>query len=161
MRDDRRRYRFFSSLGAAILLSACRDESWISAAYRSDAIVPRSQTSVLMTDRRRFYVVEGAALLPANGKDSPRSTATAGEATVDIAMRDAQGTIATGRLMLSLKPDWGWGVELHVDSANPSRYCFGCVGSRSFPLLVGVRRTPRDSLWGTWGGNSIRNPVVY
>ncbi len=146
-------------VGAA--LAACDEEAQISAAYRSDALVPRAQTSVTLADGRRRYVVEGAALLPVGGKDSPRPTGTSGEATIDIAMRDAQGAIATGRVTLALKPDWIWGVELHVDSSNPSRYCFGCLGSRSFPLRVGVGRTMRDSLWVTWGGNSIRNPVVY
>jgi hypothetical protein len=156
-----RRSHLVSALSTVVLLAACRDEAQISAAYRVDRIVPRSQTRVELSDGLRRYVVEGAALLPANGIDNPRPTATSGEATADISMRDAQGVVATGRITLALKPDWIWGVELHVDSANPARYCFGCVGSRSFPLRPGVGRTLRDSLWVTWGGNSIRNPVVY
>jgi hypothetical protein len=141
-------------------LSACFDEAQISASYRSDRIVPRAQT-VTLSDGLRSYVVEGAALLPADGKDSPHPTTTSGDAIVDIVMRDPQGAIATGRLALPLKPDWIWGVELHIDSVNPSRFCFGCIGSRSFPLRAGVGRTSRDSLWVSWGGNYLRDPVVY
>lgn len=144
-----------------ITLAACGEEAQISAAYRSDAIVPRAYTSVTITDGRRRHLFQGAALLPVDGKDRPRPTATSGEATVDIVMRDATGAIATGRVPLVLKPDWIWGVELHIDSANPARYCFGCIGSQAFRLRDGVGRTVRDSLWVTWGGNSIRNPVVY
>ena len=161
MRDWPKEVRLLRLLCQSAALAACGEEAQISAAYRSDAIVPRAQTSVTLADGRRRYLVEGAALLPADGKDSPRRTATSGDATVDIAMRDAQGPIATGRVTLALKPDWIWGVELHIDSGNPSRSCFGCIGSRSFPLRVGAGRTVRDSLWVTWGGNSIRNPVVY
>ena len=161
MRASLRKIRFMGALSIGITLAACGEEAQISAAYRSDAIVPRAYTSVTTTDGRRRHVFQGAALLPVGGKDSPRPTATSGEATVDIVMRDARGAIATGRVTLVLKPDWIWGVELHIDSANPARYCFGCVGSQAFRLRDGVGRTVRDSLWVTWGGNSIRNPVVY
>jgi hypothetical protein len=44
---------------------------------------------------------------------------------------------------------------------NPTQYCLGCLGSRSFPLSVAYRRVAADSVWVTWGGNSISNPVVY
>ncbi len=155
--------RAVSALCVSLMFVACRDsdEARIAVTYRADAIVPRAQTTVSITAGRRRYVVEGAELLPVNGNVRYLPTPMSGEATVDIAMRDAQGAIATGQVVLPLKSDWEWGVDLWVDSVNPSRLCFGCFGSLSFPLRSGVRRSARDSLWVVWGGNSIRNPVVY
>lgn len=151
-----------SVLFVSVALGACNDGAQISVTYQNDVIVPRAQTTVTLFDGRRRYVVKGADLLPDMTKnDWQRATATSGELVADISMRDAQGVIATGQVTLALKSDWIWGINLHVDSVNPSRYCFGCFGSRSFPLRAGVGRTVRDSLWVTWGGNSISNPVVY
>jgi hypothetical protein len=48
-----------------------------------------------------------------------------------------------------------------VDSTNPTRLCFGCIGARAFPLAAAYQRTERDSVWLIWGGNYIRNPVIY
>ncbi|QJR37594.1 hypothetical protein [Gemmatimonas groenlandica] len=163
MSESLKLVRRVSAFCVGVALAACGadDEALISVSYRSDAIVPRTQTTVILSDGTRRYVITGAELRPADGIAIMRPTAMSGEAKANVSMSDAQGVIATGQLELPLMSDWVWGVEIHVDSVNPSRLCFGCVGSRSFPLRPGVGRTVRDSLWLTWGGNSIRNPVVY
>lgn len=153
--------RLVSALSASVALVACDpDEAKIGVYYRSDKIVPASQTSVTLSDRQKSYVVQGAALLP-NGNDNTFATAQSGEVTVDVSMADAQGSIASGHIALPLRPDWVWGVDVTVDSTNPTRLCLGCMGVRSFALRPGAGRTVRDSLWVVWGGNSIKNPVVY
>jgi hypothetical protein len=48
-----------------------------------------------------------------------------------------------------------------VDSLNPTRGCFGCMGVQAFPLAAPYQRTRSDSVWLVWGGNSIRNPAIY
>lgn len=119
--------RAVSALCVSLMLVACRDsdEARIAVTYRGNAIVPRAQATVSITAGSRRYVAEGAALLPVNGNVRYLPTATSGDATVDIALRDAQGAIATGQVVLPLQSDWEWGVDFHVDSVNPSRYCFG------------------------------------
>jgi hypothetical protein len=57
--------------------------------------------------------------------------------------------------------DWGYAFTIRVDSLDPTRYCFGCLGAHAFPLAAQYRRTVRDSVWVVWGGNSFKNPVVY
>ncbi|MEO8564029.1 MAG: hypothetical protein ABI601_18255 [bacterium] len=48
-----------------------------------------------------------------------------------------------------------------MDSLDPTRYCFGCLGARAFPLAAEYRRSTNDSVWVVWGGNSFKNPVIY
>ena len=73
----------------------------------------------------------------------------------------ANGEASRGSVRLDLRRDWIWGVEIRIDSLDPTRECFGCAGSRSFPLAREYQRSVRDSVWMVWGGNSIRNPVIY
>jgi len=80
---------------------------------------------------------------------------------VRVSMADSLGSIATGSLELPLRSDWRYGVTVQVDSTDPARYCLGCIGSLAFALRPGVGRSVRDSLWLSWGGNSISNPVEY
>ena len=56
---------------------------------------------------------------------------------------------------------WRWNVSLFLDERNPHETCIGCFGYRSFPVLESYRTSPAESLWMTWGGNSISSPVVY
>jgi hypothetical protein len=75
---------------------------------------------------------------------------------------EPDGTVASrGEVTIPLRSDWIWGVDVHVDTIDPRRSCFGCVGSRAFPLAERYRRTPSDSVWVVWGGNGIKHPVVY
>ena len=71
------------------------------------------------------------------------------------------GEISSGLVELDLRADWGWGVTIHADTANPERMCFGCIGSRAFALAPAFRIPAADSVYVVWGGNSIKNPVIY
>ena len=91
----------------------------------------------------------------------PFDTPSRGDLQVAFALLAAGDTISSGAVTVQLHSDWRWGFLLSADTANPTRYCFGCVGGRAFALDSPFRRFPADSVWLTWGGNSIRNPVVY
>ena len=88
-------------------------------------------------------------------------TAESGTLRVGYEVTEGGATVSTGEVQLPLRKDWSWGVTIQVDSLDRSRYCFGCSGSKAFPLAAQYRRVPADSVWVTWGGNSISNPVIY
>ncbi|HET9983811.1 MAG TPA: hypothetical protein VFQ38_09500 [Longimicrobiales bacterium] len=89
-------------------------------------------------------------------------TPAAGPLRVDFVVEDsARRPVSSGAVELALRSDWIWGIEFWVASENPTRTCFGCAGYRAFPIAEAYRRTPADSLYVVWGGNSIENPVVF
>ena len=147
-------------LAAQCVLAGCNNEATVSADYQRDQIVPRAQTVVTFDDGFHHYAVTGGALT-GTGTQPRYHTLTSGTLRVRVDMADASGAIAVGSVMLPLRSDWGYGISVAIDSVNPRRSCFGCAGSAAFPLRSGVGRSPRDSLWLTWGGNSISNPVDY
>jgi hypothetical protein len=89
------------------------------------------------------------------------ATPTAGRLDLEFSLVDRGTTASTGTVHVDLRPDWTWGFRISIDSVNPVRPCFGCIGAVSFPLAAAYRRGPADSVWVSWGGNSIKNPVVY
>jgi hypothetical protein len=89
------------------------------------------------------------------------STPTAGRLDVQFSLLDGATTASSGAVHVDLRPDWTWGFNIVIDSVSPLRTCFGCSGGQSFPLSAAYRRVPADSVWVTWGGNSIKHPVVY
>jgi hypothetical protein len=95
--------------------------------------------------------------------DSPDLvTATHGTLRFTYALTTSSGdTVSEGTLVLPLRSDWRWGIDVIPDSINPIQQCFGCEGSRSFALAPGFQGPRVDSIFVLWGGNSIKNPVVY
>ena len=89
------------------------------------------------------------------------STATSGTLSITYTLEISNSVVSEGLVTLPLRDDWTWGARIEVDSLDPKRLCMGCFGSKSFPLAAAYRRVPADSVWVTWGGNSIKNPVVY
>ncbi|MDB4916793.1 MAG: hypothetical protein JWM95_4437 [Gemmatimonadetes bacterium] len=89
------------------------------------------------------------------------ATASSGTLRITFQLRSAGMIMSEGDVSLDLRGDWEWGVDVRIDSLNPQLQCFGCLGARSFPVAVAARRIAKDSMWVTWGGNSIKNPVVY
>lgn len=86
-------------------------------------------------------------------------TRPTGQLRVRLSLIDGD-TIGRGDLVLDLRPDWTWGATAYVARTNPIQQCFGCFGSKAYPL----RRTPNvqvDSFYVLWGGNWISKPVVY
>ena len=65
-------------VGAALAACGGGDEALIAVSYRSDALVPRTQTTVILSDGTRRYVITGAELRPADGSAIRRPTATSG-----------------------------------------------------------------------------------
>lgn len=149
-------------LATALWLGACgSDEARASVSYYDAPTLPRTLLAVTVSDggsARRLTSAE----IGANGRPAAE-LATRQSGTLSVAFRFADGaaTIAEGSAEVPLRSDWAYGFTIHVDSANPRRTCFGCIGSTPFPLLARYRRTPADSVWLVWGGNSIRHPVVY
>ncbi|MFL5470180.1 MAG: hypothetical protein ACJ8AE_10330 [Gemmatimonadaceae bacterium] len=90
-------------------------------------------------------------------------TANHGTLTVSYALvvPGAAATISSGAIDLPLRKDWGYGVDIHADTADPRRFCFGCAGSKAFPLASEFRSSQADSVYVVWGGNSISHPVIY
>jgi hypothetical protein len=90
-----------------------------------------------------------------------QQTQPRGQLMVSYLMRDGDTQLSTGAITLDIRGDWTWDITLRVDSLNPINLCFGCVGSKSFPLAAAYQRNARDSVWLIWGGNSIAHPVIF
>lgn len=70
--------------------------------------------------------------------------------------------ISRGDISIPLKEDWAWTVEFWLSSINPIKGCFGCYGSKSFPILdTNYIKVDTDSLYVILGGNSISHPLIY
>jgi hypothetical protein len=151
--------------GAALLAAAAAcstgPQSRVAVTYFDARTLPRDLLTVTVTDAGRTRTLRGADV-GAGGREG-RVLDTRSSGTMRVAFRFASGgtVAAEGSAEVPLRADWAYGFDVHVDSLDPRRSCFGCIGSRAFPLAAAYRRSPRDSVWLVWGGNSIRNPVVY
>ena len=154
------RVRLWLVAGAMISSVAGCSEARVSADYQRDTIVPRAQTVVTLSDGLHRYALTGVSLI-GTGYPPSYQTKTSGTLSVQVDMADAAGALAAGNVQLPLRDDWGYGISVAIDSVNPIRFCFGCLGAKAFALRRDVGRSARDSLWITWGGNSISNPVEY
>jgi hypothetical protein len=90
-------------------------------------------------------------------------TRNKGTMIVTYQFRDPDGAvISEGQVMVGLRRDWLWGIDIFHTGRNPYRGCMGCFGYRSFPILdPAYMASDSDSVFVIWGGNSIRNPVEY
>jgi len=92
----------------------------------------------------------------------PFETAQSGTMTITFALLDGDQLSSTaGDLVLNLKKDWEWQVDFIISDTDPITACFGCIGSRSYDLDPALGYDSSMKLWAVWGGNSIKNPVVY
>jgi hypothetical protein len=151
-------------LTVAALLAACsNDQSKADAAYMGRTELPPSAVVLRIDAAGRVRTFRGADLETSGlqVRTPTVSTATGGTLRVSYVLGPADAEASRGEVSLGLRDDWGWGVTVQIDSANPTRFCFGCMGAQSFPLAAAYRRSAKDSVWMTWGGNSIKNPVVY
>lgn len=154
--------RTLAALAACVLL-ACggRDEALVSVRYADIPQLPRNLLTVMLSDGARPRVL-GPDEIGAPGR-SGREFATRRKGELYVSFRfAASGVIlSAGEATVPLRSDWRYGFDIRVDSTNPTRLCFGCIGARAFPLAAAYQRTARDSVWLIWGGNYIRNPVIY
>ena len=154
------------ALAAALLAwlpVACRtaEEARVGVTYYDAPRLPRDLLTVTVSDGGAVRELRGDRI-GRPGEPAPElPTRRAG--TLRVAFRFAAGgaTVSEGAAEVPLRGDWRYGFDIMVDSLDPTRACFGCIGRRAFPLPAEYRRSPRDSVWLVWGGNSIRNPVIY
>jgi hypothetical protein len=89
-------------------------------------------------------------------------TPHSGNLRIDLLLQDSFGGHPnSGSISVDIRPDWVWDVDIAVSNRNPFYGCFGCIGSQTFALDSVYQRTPGDSLFVIWGGNSIKHPVIY
>jgi hypothetical protein len=164
----RRRLNQYGLLLASALLAGMgcdsRGEAEAEVIYISRNL-PGSAFTVRLDDGRSARTFRGAEMIQqAEGRQlsTPKiATETSGTLSIEYTLEVSNAIVSQGVVTMALRDDWGWGARIEVDSINPMRSCFGCVASKAFPLAVAYRRVPADSVWVTWGGNYIENPVVY
>jgi hypothetical protein len=64
---------------------------------------------------------------------------------------DCPQVLSERQVVLPLRHDWELGLTFRTATEDPAQLCFGCGGSRAFPLLENFRGPERDSLWILWG----------
>jgi len=70
--------------------------------------------------------------------------------------------ISIGEVSMPLREDWRWGIGIHRLSGPRDGKWFGESGSQSFEIMEPTFTvSDSDSVWVTWGGNFISNPVDY
>ena len=154
--------RAFLMLG---VMGCAGDDSLVSVAYRAGPSLTLPMLTITVQDGDRRWTWSAADFPGPQSAPTPttpeRSTRSAGALELTYRFADAAGTVSTGSIALPLRPDWRWGVDLIAATTDPRVGCFGCSGSRAFPIAPAYRSPGRDSLWVVWGGNSISNPVIY
>lgn len=89
-------------------------------------------------------------------------TPTSGSMLIRFTLSDSiRGDVDSGTITLEAKPDWRWSVDFVLSSSNPFNSCFGCLAYSAFPVDSVFQISNQDSLFIIWGGNSIKNPVIY
>jgi hypothetical protein len=148
-------------LGALVLflLSGCRESSRISAVARLDPPLTTDMLTVTVHDDSRGWTWRGSDFQSSLDLPTPttreRETGTRGEIEVSFRLQVSGDTVSEGMVKLPLRSDWRWGVQVVSATSDPGEACFGCTGSKAFPLAPEYRGPERDSVWLVWGGNSI------
>ncbi len=164
-----RSYRF--ALLFLGLLSACSfltDEAKVRFVYQPgmNSYITANMFIISASDGRTTWEVDGSDFATADGWEAPHTpyynTRRSSTLTIDFALNGPQGElISEGIVSLPLRSDWAWSIDFHPAAVNPYEFCFGCSGYRAFSLAEAYRDTVTDSLYVIWGGNSIKNPVIY
>jgi hypothetical protein len=154
------------AFACALALMACGDQARVQVAFWAREPLAIDMLRVWVSDGSRAYGLGPANFHGRGGVlfyDSPDLvTATRGTLRFTYALLASSGdTVSEGTVELPLRSDWQWGIDVIPDSINPIQQCFGCAGSRNFSLAPGFRGPRVDSIFVLWGGNSIKNPVVY
>lgn len=127
--------------------------------------VPVGALTITFDDGGGPRIARGVDLDPTKGAISrwPRfETRQRGMMLVSVILERSPGdTLATGGVVLPLRQDWRWGVDILVAQPSLANSCLGCEGVRAFALRSQNPAGQADSLYLTWGGNSISKPVVF
>ena len=130
-----------------------------------DTLLTKEMVRITVDDGRSEWRFGPSSLYPYAGTWAIPELETRNEGTllVKYQFKDSDGaTVSEGQVMIGLRRDWRWGVDIFHRDRNPYRSCFGCFGYKSFPILNPAYMTSdSDSVFVIWGGNSISHPVVY
>ncbi len=158
------RYLLVAAAVSLVGAVGCEDEALVSFSVLSEpGRLDPGTVTVRFSDGGRSRTVSGDDFVGDGQRaDTPEfATRTRGTLELEVEVETDAGLVASGTLELPLQPDWRWNVSLFLDERNPHEMCIGCFGYRSFPVVETYRTSPAESLWMTWGGNSISRPVVY
>lgn len=150
----------------ALLFCACGDEARVKVGFHEHGDLTVSMLRVSIRDGFHSYELEPADF-NSNGESQPYhspelSTPTKGTLRFAFALVEPSGdTVSSGAVDLPLRRDWSYFIDIQADSTDPTRFCFGCQGSRPFQLSPEYRQPAFDSIYVVWGGNYISDPVMY
>lgn len=155
-----------ATVGIALALWAIScDQARVEVRYHATPPLTLSMLSLQVTAAGEGWEFTGPESLPGGNRVFTTGripTALEGTLTVAFALRRPSGdTLSYGSASVPLRSDLGWGFEIMPFTTDPADLCFGCAGSIAFALDTTFRATGRDSVWLTWGGNSIKHPVIY
>jgi len=130
-----------------------------------DTLLTREMVTITLDDGQSKWRFGSSSLRSYQGAWSTPEVKTRSEGSILVTyqFRDPEGTVvSTGHVVLDLRADWRWGIDIFHRDENPYRMCMGCFGYESFPILdPAYRVSESDSIFVIWGGNSISNPVDY
>jgi hypothetical protein len=148
-----------------LILAGCSEGSRISAVARLDPPLTLQMLTMTARDEDRRWTWHPSDFHSSIEWPTPttreRETHTQGEIEIAFRLEKAGETVSEGSVMLPLKRDWRWGVQVVSATSDPREACFGCVGSKAFPLAREYRGPERDSIWLMWRGDSISGPAQY
>lgn len=158
--------RRLTVLGAFLLAAGgCGPDARLSVSAPLVPPLALGMLTVTVRDGHRMWQWDGDDFRATRDNATPHTpevpTRTRGEAEVNFRLRTTDAIVSQGTVTLPLREDWQWSVSIHPATRDPKLECFGCVGSRAFPLAPAARPAGRDSIWLVWGGNYISNPVIY
>jgi hypothetical protein len=140
-------------------------EARVEVSYLPRPSLPASAFRTTINDGRATRTFRGTEMTSPSGGitlSTPTiGTETSGTLSITYTLEISNAIVSEGLVTLPLQADWIWGARVEVNSVNPTRYCMGCTGTKAFPLAAAYRRVPADSVWVTWGGNSIKNPGIF
>ncbi len=147
------------------LVAACGPDARIAATARLAPPLALEVLTVTVRDGSRGWRWDGSDFRVTGDYPTPHTAAvgtrTRGEIEVGFRLQKTDSLLSEGAVTLLLREDWQWGVDIVAATTDPKLECFGCVGSRAFPLAASYRPAGRDSVWLVWGGNYISHPVIY
>jgi hypothetical protein len=152
--------------GLLVLCCGCsEDRALVRVKLYPDSLLTKNMVTITVDDGQAKWRFDSSSLRSYLGAWSTPEleTRSYGSLLVKYQFDDPEGeVVSTGELLLGLRGDWRWGVDIFPRDDSHNRTCMGCFGYESFPILDPAYTTSEsDSVYIIWGGNSISNPVVY
>lgn len=143
-------------------LSGKNQQNYISLAkvsFTRDNLISRSMVHIVLSDGKSKWQIGPGDLDSAFEVE----TSMSGVLTMDFTIMSAEGvTVSAGTVSWPLKPDYRLSIFLERSTHDPKVTCWGCSGSKSFPILnANYKESERDAIFVVWGWNSISNPIHY